>query len=291
MFVINKILVPLDGSPLAEHVLPFVRIIAEGTQAGVQLLTVNDPQVMPSGAPPMQGKDYLEQVRATYLRSLRLVDCCVEAGKPAEMIADREKDQPNCMIAMATHGVVGPRRWFLGSVTSKVVQTATNPLLLVRPVEDRTSTIEQAIKTIIIGLDGSPMAERVLPYASALAKKLNLELILVQVYYIPIASLQTPGKDFPSKFEKQKALVEKEAQGYLEAKARELRDSEIKQITTVVVEGDPASTLINMAEKHDGGMIAMATHGRSGLDRWFLGSVAEKVVHHCGAPVLLFRSA
>lgn len=227
-------------------------------------------------------------MRAAHLPEPLQVECIVELGKPAEIIAGWCGDDRRCLIAMATNGVAGARRWFLGSVTGRVAQTATQPILLVRPSDQAPAN--PALKTIIIGLDGSELAERVLPYAKAFAKKLNLAVLLLRAFEIPIDALLMRGADCPQRFAERKAGLQKKAQDYLEVKARQLRDDGIAPVAATILEGSPASALIESAEQHDGSLVAMATHGRSGLNRWMMGSVAEKVVHHAGAPVLLVRA-
>lgn len=288
--MIQKILVPLDGSRLAEQVLPHVKVCALGFQAVIQLFKINDPEAMTPFSPPMQGKDYLERVRAERLPMSLPVHCLVEVGKPAVMIADWNKHDPTRLIAMATHGVAGARRWLLGSVASKVLQTATNPVLLVRPIDGDREPAAPALKTIIVGLDGSELAEKVLPYASAFARKLNLGVVLLQAYDMPIDALLIRGADFPRQFSQRKAQVEKEAEKYLAAKAAMLRDSGIEQVTIAALEEEPANALMDRAAKKGGALIAMTTRGRAGLNRWYMGSVAERVVQHSGAPVLLVRA-
>lgn len=287
--MIDKILVPLDGSSLAEEILPYVRSCAEGFQAVVHLLKVNDPDIRPPFTPPQPGRSYLKQIRNTRLPKTLQVECHVKVGKPAETIVGWSENDPGCLVAMATHGFAGARRWFLGSVTSKVVQGATNPLLIVRPADARRPALKPELKTLIVALDGSELAERVLPYATAFAKKLKLSLILLRVCETPIDALQAPRKNLANRLAQRKALLAKEAQEYLEARVNELRNGAIPQIATKIVEGYPASALIDLAEKDQGNMVAMTTHGRSGLSRWIMGSVAEKVIHHSRAPVLLVR--
>jgi len=130
----NKILVPLDGSKLAEQVLPYARLLADAYGAVMTLLMVADPNARPPFSMGQAAGDYLKHMAAS-LQPLS-VQSVEKIGRPAEVIVDSAKEGADCLIAMATHGVTGLRRWFMGSVASKVAQSAANPLLLIRPVEE-----------------------------------------------------------------------------------------------------------------------------------------------------------
>lgn len=140
-------------------------------------------------------------------------------------------------------------------------------------------------KKILVPLDGSSLAEAVLPHAQALAKTENAEIVLLQV---PI----TPAREF---FGKDTALADKvvkeiddAAEDYVREKARRLRWSGI-QVTTVVREGPVPETIANVANEVHADMIAMSTHGRVGIQRWLKGSIAEEVVHLTHIPVILIH--
>ena len=107
----TKILVLLDGSSLSER----IRAFAETYGIPVDLLRVNDPDIRPPFWSPLPGREYLKQVAARYLPASLRIDHIEESGKPAEIIVDRAKGDPACLIAMATHGLSGAWRWLLGS--------------------------------------------------------------------------------------------------------------------------------------------------------------------------------
>ena len=285
----TKILVALDGSNLAEQILPFVRWIAESNQIPVQLLTVSDPEARAPFWPADVDDSYLKGVAEKYFATPKHVTGAVERGEPAAVIVDCAKGDPTCLIAMATHGVSGMRRWLLGSVASKVVQTATNPLLLMRPVENSAPLTHIGLGSLLVPLDGSSLAEIVLPQIASLARKINLKVHLLQVYTLPKSAFVVADGMFdqgPAVF---REALRKEAETYLGAKAAQLRSEGVDQIMTSAVEGDPASEIIDSARAASDNLIAMSTHGRSGITRWALDSVAERVIHHSGDPVLIIR--
>jgi nucleotide-binding universal stress UspA family protein len=287
----EKILVPLDGSNLAEQVLPFVHCLAKADNIPIELLTVTDPDARPPFWPAEADKSYLKKVSQTYFPAARRIATAVEIGRPADVIVNRAKDDPGSLIAMSTHGMSGMRRWILGSVASKVVQTVTNPLLLVRSVESVDASAPVDLKTIFVPLDGSGMAEKVLPQVIELAGSMKLEVHLIRVYTLPVnAFVATDGviAQGPAPFRQE---LRNEAETYLGGQAAQLRAHGVEQIMTTALEGDPASEIIDIARNTANNLIAMSTHGRSGIGRWVLGSVAEKVVQHSRDPVLLIRAA
>jgi nucleotide-binding universal stress UspA family protein len=284
----SKILVPLDGSPLAEQILPSVRFLAVTDNIPVELLWVNDVEI--AKWPPRSGKEYLRQATARYLSAVRQIDSIEADGKAAEVIVRRAAAEPGCLIAMATHGMSGMRRWLIGSVASKVTQSAQNPLLLVRPTENADPAAAIALNTIFVPLDGSGLAEKALPHAVALAKGLKLAVQLVRFYRLPPdAFVVADGVIAPGSAQFRGAM-HKEAESYLDGKVETLRAEGLDRVIGTAMEGDAASEIIDLAAKTAHSLIAMSTHGRSGIGRWLLGSVAEKVLQHSRAPVLLIRA-
>jgi nucleotide-binding universal stress UspA family protein len=282
----KKIVVPLDGSQLAEHILPFVRRFADGLDAEVELIRATDPQAEPS---PAEAK-YLKQAAERYFSATARVAQVVEAGEAAQVIIDRAQAEPACLIAMATHGMSGMRRWLLGSVATKVAQAAANPLLLIRPSGGDPLTAAE-LNTIFVPLDGSALAERVLPHVVALAKAMNLEVQLLRVYRLPTAAyvvadgvIARGAGDFRDK-------IKAEAEAYLDGKIDELRATGLERLLATAIEGDGANEIIDIARRTPKNLIAISTHGRSGVGRWLLGSVAERVIQHSQDPVLLIRPA
>ena len=284
----NKILVPLDGSKLAEQVLPYARWLAAAYGASITLVRVTDPEARLPFTANQSASDYLKYTAASLAPSP--VESVEKIGKPAEVIVDTAKGDADCLIAMATHGMTGPRRWVLGSVASKVVQTADNPILLIRVAQDAAQLGPFALKRVIVPLDGSGLAEKVLPYVRVLASKLKLDMQLVRTYSLPPdAYVVADGVIAQGPAQYRKNLHE-ESEKYLDGKVASLQADGFTAVSATVIEGDAASELVELAEGPPQSLIAMSTHGRSGLGRWVLGSVAEKVVQHSRAPVLLIRA-
>jgi nucleotide-binding universal stress UspA family protein len=289
--VYRKILVPLDGSKLAEEILPLVQLLADATQAAVELLRVKDPEKVADRAPPRQISAYLDEVERRYFPTSKLIQKKLELGDPAAIIVDRARADPTCLIAMATHGMAGMRRWLIGSVANKVAHTAANPLLLLRPAENHEPNCETQIQTIFVPLDGSVPAERALRPALDLARNLHGEIHLLRIYTLPANAYVVANGMMDQAPTRVGAALRETAQSYLDGKVEELRANGLDRVVATAIEGDPASELIDIEVKTSHSLIVMTSHGRTGAGRWLLGSIAEKVIQHAHAPVLLIRAS
>jgi nucleotide-binding universal stress UspA family protein len=144
-------------------------------------------------------------------------------------------------------------------------------------------------KKILVPLDGSELAERVLPHATDLAKGSGAEITLVTVVELTLGVAGSKLDAFPQVAEERRVALRAEAMGYLEKTQRVLREQGV-MAKGIVLEGDVASQLITYAEQQGFDLITMATHGRSGIDRFVMGSIAEKVLRSTIKPVLLIRA-
>ena len=191
---------------------------------------------------------------------------------------------------MATRGRSGIHRWLMGSVAEKVLRGATNPLLLVRGDEEGKSDGVATLKSIVVPLDGSKLAEIALPRAVDLAKKLGLEIVLTRAYQIPLSNYGVADAAYIPNPNALMNVVKEEAGAYLETKVNELRQNGVEKVSSILLLGSGADEIIDLARTTPDNLIAMCTHGRSGVKRWALGSVTEKVVRHSGDPVLVVRA-
>ncbi|HSE85178.1 MAG TPA: universal stress protein, partial [Candidatus Binatia bacterium] len=288
-----KILVPLDGSTLAEGVLPYVRSMARAIHVPVELLRVNDLVQPRAYVPAARDGEYLDKIAASFSGTTD-VKCSVELGNPAGVIVDRVATQPDTLIAMATHGYSGAQRWLLGSVAEKVLHASTNHLLLVRPAGGDTS--EARLNTILVPLDGSGLAEKVLPTVTDLAACMKLKVLLVHVlirFYFgsPDAFLPVFGANIPNQQDLW-AQASAEASQYLANKVEQLRAQGLPQVSSALIEGTAegaAAAIVDLAKETPDNLVALSTHGRSGIGRWLLGSVTERVVRYSNDPVLVIR--
>ena len=280
----RKILIPLDGSHLAEGVLPYARDLAKGFVAPVELLNVFN--TAPEGlADPTHGRyshqidasfqsrafDYLHHVRPSISCAGVEVHCAVEAGDPGSRIVEEANREPDTLIAMSTHGRSGVARLMLGSVTNKVLHSSSAPVLVLRSSDEETSVPWVKLRDVIVPLDGSSLAEQVLPHVVFLAKALDLTVTLLRVVT-----------------HRQNGLLVR----YLEEVTEKLRGEGVPSVKRRTIGGDhPAEIIVKVARETPNSMVAMNTHGRSGVPRWVLGSVTDHVVRHCGEPVLVVQPA
>jgi nucleotide-binding universal stress UspA family protein len=297
----SNLLVPLDGSQLSEAILPFARSLASASKIPVELLQVIDPDTIVVSADPPIGRffdtveadlkrassDYLKSVAGSFPDSLT-VQRSVEIGKPAEVIVDRAASHRGTLIAMSTHGRSGIERWFLGSVADKVLHASANPLLLVRATAKNKTGDVAALKTILVPLDGSPLAELVLPHVAEVAKAMKLVVVLLRVYSVPVQAYA--GEGFVPDYTQVTESIREEAKSYLEGKVEQLKGEGLDRVSYVMLGGEAAGEVIDMARDTPDSLMAMCTHGRSGVGRWVLGSVTDRVVRHGGDPVLVIRS-
>ncbi|MFN2135564.1 MAG: universal stress protein [Candidatus Promineifilaceae bacterium] len=281
----DHILVPLDGSPLAEQVLPYARQIGAACGAHMELIGAVDGEDLPEDALAEAERTlctYLERIAGTLPAAANPAWTC-RRGRPAEVIVDHAGDEPGTLIAMATHGYSGMQRWFLGSVAHKVVQAADAPVLLLPSGATSPSGGPVEFERMIVPLDGSPLAEHVLAPAVALCRCLDMELILVRAY----------NPSFPGSTVRMKevsAIVHDAAEIYLEALQQRLRGEGLEQVSHRVLRGVPAEQITDFALETPNSLTAMCTHGRHGVGRWLLGSVTDAVIHSAEEPVLVIRA-
>jgi nucleotide-binding universal stress UspA family protein len=160
--------------------------------------------------------------------------------------------------------------------------------LLLRALDEALP--EVALKRIVVPVDGSVLAEEISPQVVSLAKKMQLAVELMRVYDPPVTAYPVLDIPYPESLERYREEMRHEAETYLDGKSGELRAEGVASVSATVIQGDPASEIIDLARKTPDNIIAMSTHGRSGIGRWLLGSVAEKIVQHSRDPVLLVRS-
>lgn len=290
----EKILVPLDGSELAEVAIPYTEELAGALNSEIIMLLVSESE-----------EDKLYHIHQSYIEKMvddarqrarrrRRKSARVESvhlvGHAAEQIVDYADREKIGMIVMATHGRSGIRRWFVGEVASKVVRATDRPVALIR-AKDATSigSKKRLLRRVLVPLDGSKTSEAIIPDISGLALKLRTEVVLYWVvayahfiYAIPGDVVEKPLS--PKEMEK---LIAK-ANEYLETVSAKLKDKGIN-VRYEVGFGHAAEQIISFADEIRADLVAMSTHGHSGVSRWALGSTTDKVIHAGNTPVLIVR--
>jgi nucleotide-binding universal stress UspA family protein len=231
-------------------------------------------------------REYLERIERDLLARQQTVTVEYRQGPAArELLAAA---QPGDLLIMATHGLERLAHWFLGSVAEAVVRRAPVPIWLVRAGDNEPGSL--TIRRLVVPLDGSPLAEDALPTAAALAKRLQVPVHLITVIELSATmplELAAAAVSI-SDFERTLTRLFAEAQALLVAPSERLQNDGVETSTEVRHGLQPGPTIIEVTQPGD--LIVMTSHGRTGLRRWFLGSVAEAVIHRASVPVLLVRA-
>jgi nucleotide-binding universal stress UspA family protein len=267
---IQKILVPLDGSPASESVFPAIMPLVRAYAPEVSVLYVfEDPDA--SYMPPARIAKACGALRHTNVNAyLELRD-----GMPAEEIVRAAREKKVDLIALSTHGRRGAVRLIAGSVAEEVLRHAEVPVLVTRP-----STVVQENRPIVVALDGSERSEAILPDVEPLARKQGAAVHVIRVAQPVLAA---------GMGEAPIVLPPEDPMPYLKGVIRRFEAAGLKA-TAVALEGGPADSILRYVEETSASLLCMATHGRSGLARILLGSVAEEIVRKAPCPVLLRRS-
>jgi nucleotide-binding universal stress UspA family protein len=296
----QRLVVPLDGSEVAEAALPYAEELAGALGASLHLITVveREPGGLFALAPEIReqlAQGQLEGVTeylATIARGLRgrgvVTDTeTVEtiAGHATEEILAAADRIAASMVVLATHGRGGLERLFLGSVADKVMRTGHQPTLLISARED--TPVRQAIqlRRIAVPLDGSPDAEAALAPAARLAAATGARLVLLRVE--PLLFNTTVDRYVPD-VRTIDAELERQAHQYLAEMQGRLPAGVAADIA--VLRGASTRTLADYLEEKAVDLVMMTTHGRGGVHRLVLGSTADRLVR-LGLPVLLIHAS
>ena len=291
--------------------LPYARALAKALSARLDLFEVTE-------APPSQwadlaygihldrladslkntARDYLERVAVSLREEGLSAVTKVREGSPAQCIAAEAELEPDTLIAMSSHGRSGIARWVLGSVTDKVLQDTCCPLLIVRASEDRAVSYPAKAANLIVPQDGSALAEQALPQAAALARALKAKVHLVRANaslgeyhnYMGLHLLDSSSTAYHMYQEFAKEADARAMEQLHDVKDR-LKDMGITSVEENLLRGHAAEVIVQLALDIPDSMVVMSSHGRSGIGRWVLGSVSDRVVRHSGVPVLIIRAA
>jgi nucleotide-binding universal stress UspA family protein len=315
----RRILVPLDGSTRAESAVPIAARIARASGGSVILLQVaaipieieteNTPSNIYSQTAFDKGiadtKSYLESVaQLASLKDVKTETAAVTGSIAASTLSAIQSLHAD-MVVMCSHGYTGFKRWALGSVALKLAPHSTVPVLILRDGGSVPTTQTQQPMRVFVPLDGSPLSESALEPAAqlitALAPSTQKVMHLLRVVDVP----SSYGK-FRSSLDEHydagiRAEIKQEYQAYLEAIAKRFTEGDLASYnlsitSSVPINMDVAEAIVQTAEEGEGpersgyDLIVMATHGRGGVQRWVLGSVAERVLHATKVPLMIVHS-
>jgi nucleotide-binding universal stress UspA family protein len=288
----EKILVPLDGSPLAQAILPYVMAVAKGFHSHVILFHVAET-ALDHEAPEQKthADEAMERIRplaenylagvADELRKEGIdVETEVVKGRATAQIVEHADKENVGLIAMCTHGHgrSGLARLVMGSEIDRILRACEHPVLLVRPRDGGAGgAAEGRLSKVIVPLDGSKAAEAAIPFAEELV--IGIE---TTVHFTPMAPDSWP---VPSDILKRLDVV---ASGYLKGLAKQLKDRGLT-VEYEVLRGAPGPKIVEFAKETPDSLVVMTTHGHSSFRRWVMGNVTYAVVRHTREPVLVVR--
>lgn len=278
--LLTRILVPLDGSLLGDRILTFVDRLPDRAGLDLVLVRVVEPAV---------GDERWEEEVALAQQHLRAVEAglrerrlrashFVTSGEPVERILEAVRLLDPSLVAMSTRGRGGLGRALRGSVAERVLRECPVPLLVGNPASLPLDP-GQGFARILVPLDGSELAARVLPLVVPLARTHQAEVVLLRV-----ENFERPGA-------LEHLMTEDETAATLAPFAARLRADGVPRVRCLGRVGGEAARILETVDREAVDLVAMTTHGRSGVARLWWGSVAEEVVRRCAAPLLLLRSA
>lgn len=271
--IMATIVVPLDGSAFAERALrPACAIAARLESARVLLLTCSPEDI--DGA-----QHELDDRAGLYSDLVEVETRLVRNGDPADVILATAATEPDAMLCMATHGKGGIRSAVMGSVATQIVCRSTQPLVLVGP-RCRTAILPGERGRMLVSSDGSAFSDSIAPTAATWCERLQLEPWLTEVVG-PDENPEPAERPVPNR--------EVEAARARLGELSEHFDMPTSAARIRVLHGAPGSSIAWFAERLPAALIALATHGHSGLTRLTMGSVANEVVRHAPCPVLITR--
>ena len=290
----HTILVPLDGSALSELALPVAEALAR--QADARLVLVRSVWT-PSARQldPVQVhfeewhavKGYLAHIAQRLGERGLLVTQAYPDLPPAQSILSEIDGHQADLVVMSTHGRSGVGRWIFGSVAEAVLARSPVPVWLVRGGAPRLSDLfEVAHPRLLVPLDGSPFGEAALPHAKALARLLDATVVLLHV--LPASGSVEEVRAEETVVSGPRLLDDTAAMRYLVVWAERLRLEGIR-VQTTVLSGSASETIIQAGQVQNIDLVVLGTHGRTGLPRVVLGSVALEVLRRGALPMVLVR--
>jgi nucleotide-binding universal stress UspA family protein len=300
----RSLMVPVDGSPFAEHALSFAASIARRAGATLQVVQAHVPVAsLYSGSELVADLTldatireneaaYLDGVARRLTETVRIrVSRAVVDGPAAEALHEQALAAAADLVVMATHGRGGLSRFWLGSVADQLIRRLPMPTLLVRPQAEAPDLArDHVLQHILVPLDGSDLAEQALGPAVDLGTLMQADYLLVRVVDpLQSAGLDAAGLPISGLVPEGRQRLQEEAAAYLERTAHRLRERSLRVRTRVIVSCQAAEAILDQAATSSTDLIALGTHGRGGLSRLLLGSVADKVIRGAVTPVLVYR--
>ncbi len=288
----NKVLLPLDGSKLAEQVLPHVARLAKAFNSEVTFISVCEPEETEYGQVCRLYLDGEMQKLQKIIdkESGVVLNKAVVEGKPAEQILKYAKGNATDLIVISSHGRSGIMPWSLGSTVNKMLHKVGTPLIIIKVQEgDVTATESNLFNRILIPLDGSERSAMVIPYVVEITKRIESEVILYQSLESGHHVRTIGGIDYIPFKDRDINLMRMKARTYLDDIARQF-DGTKATVKHEIRKGDAAKEIMAAAIETDCNLIALASHAHSGFESWFYGSVTHKILSSTSKSVFLVPS-
>lgn len=301
----HPIVVPLDGSPFAEHALPQAVALAVRGGSPLALVMVVTTTIAPRFAEHMTEAEtarheearkaaeaYLRDVAARVTAEAGLsVTVDVLMGPVADALDGFVREKQAGLIVLTSHGRGAIQRAWLGSVTDGLVRRTPAPVLVVRPADGSEAPAfsgHPGFRRVVVPLDGSPAARVILGPAVDLVGTEGVTYTLLRVL---VAARPLPSTYLPHVAEENRRMAEarKEAEELLASRTAELEARGATVATRIVEHLSASQGIQEVVEEVGGDLIAMTTEGRGGIGRLLVGSVADKVIRGSNIPVLVTR--
>jgi len=284
----ERILVPLDGSENAEMVFPYCADLASKFASTVILVTVSESATLDIEQLcriylKHAGRKMRQHLEAWMALETVTLESEVLLGDPAREILRIAEDENAGLILVASRGSSAEGPWLLGHIAAKVLRGTEKPVMLIRePATKAALEQRRLLRRILVPLDGSEIGEAALCYAVALARKTGAEIALIEVFE-PVSMIGATGISYSVRDDES---VRKSLLSYLDHVAGPIKNEGLK-ISTAVLFGNAANKIMEYAEKNGIDLIAVSTHGRSGIGRWVFGNVTDKILHTGDVAVLV----
>jgi nucleotide-binding universal stress UspA family protein len=284
----KKILVPLDGSDLAELALPYAQELVSAFDSELILLYVSEPA---EHEYLHMHQLYLEKVAVQMKKLVKRVSPLVVSGKPVEEIVKYTEKNDIGLIIMASHGRSGIIPWATGGIASKVIDATGVPLLLIKTTKPRRKTKgKHLISRILLPLDGSEAGEAAITRVKELKFRFEAEVILLEVVPEGRHLRTIGGLDYILFPEQELETFKAEANAYLGEVYKRLQRSK-GELKIEIRSGEVAKEILNYAKRKKASLIAISSHGHSGMTKWVFGSTAQEIIQDSPIPVLVVKSA
>jgi len=279
----HNVLIPLDGSDTSANVLHFMGPMCKAAGVSATLLRVVTPteRELLSQEARSSAERGLEVFQRDLVQQGWTVSTRVELGDPAEQILSCARKSEFDLLAMFSHGRTGTAMLTRGSVAERVLRRSEVPVLLCTPHSLPAVSNQRPFRKIVVPLDGSPLADEILPAVQALALSCGSEVTLLRVEVDHYPGPPPADSDWWTPERRETSVAP------LNDQFKALKESGV-DVKRATVYDQPAHGILGAASDAD--LVAMTTHGRSGVSRWFFGSVAEAVLREARCPLLVWRS-